>query len=265
MSSFNAGDFIDLKKYPIDIANSSVRDELVKQCSVSLNGRGICFLPNFFNEEALKSITTELGSTPPSISDKFHTAYQSPVDTKQFPPEHPRNQLLHAKIGFINRARVGTVAQLYEWSPLLKFFSDMIGRELFLSEDTNGSVYATVNSKDFITAWHFDQHPYSCVFLIQPPETGGEFQWLHNARPTEEEGYSNVGKILAGERIYDSVSSPRGSLVFFKGLDALHQVSTVQGEVSRISVVFAYATVPHFGNSALVAAQNNWAEPPGSS
>ena len=94
--------------------------------------------------------------------------------------------LVDARIGFIGQrtlARVqSSVVDMYRWQPLREFVSFACGRTLYESTDPEGAVYVTHNARDYVTAWHFDQHPVSCALIIQQTEAGGPFEWVANLK-----------------------------------------------------------------------------------
>jgi hypothetical protein len=62
----------------------------------------------------------------------------------------------------------GYLNTLYQWDPLKDFLSTVAGEPLYRSRDRDGSVYGIVNTANHITTWHFDESPYSIVFMLQP-------------------------------------------------------------------------------------------------
>ena len=235
---------------------------MVLDCREQMAKDGACVMPGFFTEEGVAHYLEQVLAHTPVTSEKSHNVFQLPTDP-DLPADHARNMQVHAKIGFVTRSQLVAGASdllpLYEWSPFLEFFKGVADEPLVLSADPEGAVYGTVNAADHVTAWHFDQHTYSAVAILQRAAVGGEFQFhpLTHDRP-ELETYSTVSQLLAGELVYHSINPPPGTLTFFRGQSTLHQVSTVCGSTTRVSAVWAFAPSAGFGNSEEVRKQNEW-------
>ena len=75
-----------------------------------------------------------------------------------------------ARIGFVNNPMLpadGVLNRVYAWAPLKDFLSEVAGVPLFHSTDLDGRVYGIVNGAHHATSWHFDESPYSIVFMLQ--------------------------------------------------------------------------------------------------
>ncbi len=143
---------------------------LVERSRHQLVKEGAFLLPNFLKDTAVQQILEEVLSATPIESEKNHTVFQLPVDPS-LPLDHPRNKMVFARIGFIGRSLLSSdslLRKLYDWPPLLTFLSAVAETTLYQSTDSEGSVYAIVNSKAHVTTWHFDQSPFSIVFMLQP-------------------------------------------------------------------------------------------------
>jgi len=81
--------------------------------------------------------------------------------------------------------------------------------------------------------------------LIQAAEAGGQFQYCSDLRADGQPNYDEVGRVLNGEtdRIRVNGLTP-GTLNVFAGKNALHRVSTVEGERSRLIAVYSYYERP---------------------
>ena len=250
-----AAELLDLDRYPALVAEAPA-------CQANLTAHGICVLPGLARAEGVAALLEHVQSRPVALSDKYHTVTQLPVDPA-LPAEHPRNRLVHARIGFVGRRALGAhspLAALYAWPPLLEFVRAATNSTLFLSADVDGSVYATVNRDGYLTAWHIDQHPVSAVLLLQKAEQGGQFLWVHGLVDQGDDAmYRELPGILDGtSSLIQSIATEPGTLVLFRGANTLHQVAPVHGAQARVSVVFAFAPTPDFGNSELVKAANKW-------
>lgn len=166
----NFAEILNLDLYSLESPKAS--EELVSRCRAQLDKEGSFVLADFIRPLGLTRILEEVLNPTPVESEKKHTVFQLPPDPA-FAPTHPRNKLVSARIGFVGRTLLpsnGILNQLYAWEPLRTFLSAVANRTLYRSTDTEGSVYAIVNKKHHITAWHFDQSPFSIVLLLQPSD-----------------------------------------------------------------------------------------------
>jgi predicted 2-oxoglutarate/Fe(II)-dependent dioxygenase YbiX len=94
--------------------------------------------------------------------------------------------------------------------------------------------------------WHFDNSSFAITLMIQPPEDGGDFEYLKDVRDTDagDMNYPLSQKILNGEMPPEKLSMDAGSLVLFRGRNSMHRVTPVKGSQTRMLVVLAYNTEP---------------------
>ena len=103
--------------------------------------------------------------------------------------------------------------------------------------------YAAVGQE---LGWHFDNSSIAITFLIQRPEQGGEFEFIRAIRDSErgEMNFEKVGDVLDDKCMPETLSMDAGTLVLFRGRDAIHRVTPVQGDTTRMLVVLAYNSEP---------------------
>jgi len=94
--------------------------------------------------------------------------------------------------------------------------------------------------------WHFDNSSFAITLLVQRPEGGGVFEYVRDARNADagDMNYPLVGEVLDGARSVDNVDIDEGTLVLFRGRDALHRVTPTEGARERMLAVLAYNTQP---------------------
>jgi len=82
--------------------------------------------------------------------------------------------------------------------------------------------------------------------LIQKPQQGGSFEYLNNMRDADrgEMNFEGVGEVLAGNKEVKSLTIEPGSLVLFRGRNAIHRVTPTIGDTTRMLVVLAYNSEP---------------------
>jgi hypothetical protein len=131
----------NFEKYPLG-ANSSQLQETIARCQQQLQTQGAFVLPDFIQTEALAALLSEVTSVTPTESEKNHTVFQLPPDPA-FAADHPRNTMVFARIGFVGRSLLPSTSLLnlmYDWDPLKDFLSAIVGRQLYRSNDNEGSV-----------------------------------------------------------------------------------------------------------------------------
>ncbi len=82
--------------------------------------------------------------------------------------------------------------------------------------------------------------------MIQPPDEGGVFEYVKDVRDADrgEMNYPLSEQVLNGEIFPKTLSLSAGSLVLFRGRNAMHRVTPVKGDRTRMLVVLAYNTEP---------------------
>ncbi|HBM69613.1 MAG TPA: arpA protein, partial [Rhodobacteraceae bacterium] len=94
--------------------------------------------------------------------------------------------------------------------------------------------------------WHFDNSEFAITLLLQAPLAGGEFEYLRDLRDAEkgDMNFSGVQAVVEGKRQPEALSVEPGTLVLFRGRNAMHRVAPTQGARDRILVVLAYNSKP---------------------
>jgi len=82
--------------------------------------------------------------------------------------------------------------------------------------------------------------------LIQPPEDGGDFEYVRDVRDADQGdmNYQLSKKVLDGKIPPEKLSLGAGSLVLFRGRNSIHRVTPAKGSQPRMLAVLAYNTEP---------------------
>ena len=82
--------------------------------------------------------------------------------------------------------------------------------------------------------------------MVQRPENGGVFEYVKDVRDADsgDMNYKLSGEILDGEVAPQTLSMDAGTLVLFRGRNAMHRVTPVMDNLTRMLVVLAYNTEP---------------------
>ena len=88
--------------------------------------------------------------------------------------------------------------------------------------------------------------------MIQEPERGGAFEYVGGVRDADagDMGFEGLCKVLDGETKPRRLSMDAGALVLFRGRNALHRVTPVEGGRQRIIAVFSFFDRPGVNFSA---------------
>lgn len=243
-------DVVDLDRYPIDQLDSKQGQTLVEQCRHALASDGACTLAGFIQPAAVSAMVKlaerlEDKSWP---SDRPHTVYFEPVD-KSVAVDHPRaHQVRSAKHGFAYDLIPddAPLRRLYESDDLTRFIAAVLDKPtLHRSVDPLDAFQVTTFQTGEELGWHFDRSEFSVTVMYQQADQGGDFEYVPQLRSENEEHYSQVQKVLQGERARVRVlPSAPGTFAFFHGRLAMHRVTPVSGDTPRINSVLTYGERP---------------------
>ena len=243
-------DIIDLAKYPINDLNGSQGREFLKGCRQALRETGLCQLLEFMLPNAIENLVAQGRELAPlSFStDSEHNVYFSSID-ETLPEDDPRCLMQRSAkkaIAYDQIPANSLIRQLYEWGDFIQFIAAALEKEvLYPSADPFDACELVVFEPSDELGWHFDNSEFSVTLMLQPSESGGEFQYVPNLRTPEDDGHRAVKEVLDG-RQYDVITpgqSP-GTFSLFCGRYAMHRVTPIQGERPRINAVLSYSEKP---------------------
>ena len=237
---------IDLQKHPID--ESHYREK----CKTKLDKSGVLVLDNFLFESSVKSILAEA-----KAQEKLayycvneHNVYLDLFD-KQLNRSHPRNKTVISSKGCITDDQVpekSSLRALYN-SPKFKGFLCAVLDEtvLYKYDDNLSSINIHYAKEGQELGWHFDNSSFAITLLIQKPIDGGQFEYIRQFRNSDinDNNYDGVLDLLNGSCNPEKLSMENGTLVLFRGRDAIHRVTPTIGNRTRILSVLAYNSKPN--------------------
>src|SRR5690606_35575505 len=93
--------------------------------------------------------------------------------------------------------------------------------------------------------WHFDRSEFTTTILLQAPQEGGELEYRKDLRSAEDPNFDGVAAVLRGKdpEVRKAALKP-GALNVFRGVNTLHRVVPVRGNVERIVAIFAFFDRP---------------------
>lgn len=238
-------DIIDLAQHPLP------EKEFREDCKRALDCDGVLVLNNFLQQGAIASLQTE-GKNNQHLAyytAKRHNIYLTPT-APAYLDSHPRNRTVSSSKGCITTDQIpaDSALRLLYIAPLFRNFLCAVLDEETLYEyaDPLSSVNLHYASAGQELGWHFDNSSFAVTLLIQRPESGGVFEYVKNVRDADN-GDMNYGlskKVLEGVAATKTLAMDAGTLVLFRGRNAMHRVTPVVGDRTRMLSVLAYNTQP---------------------
>jgi hypothetical protein len=235
----------NLKKYPISDS------DFKQQSRQTLNDNGVLVLPGFLKETAVAAIRQEgiKGIEKAYFKHQLHNVYLSPYDP-QYPDDHAYNRQIVSSKGCITDDQIAqdsALRALYESNEFKQFLCYVLDKEaLHPYADTLSSINLHYAKKGQELGWHFDNSSFAITLMIQPPENGGQFEYVSDVRDAVkgELNFAGVDAVLDGKVKPQQLSMEAGSLVLFRGQNAMHRVAPNKGDMTRMLVVLAYNAKP---------------------
>lgn len=245
---------VDLRAYPIGDAAFQAA------CRKQFEDHGILVMPCFVTQPAIETIQVEGHNNRDKVfaSSAKHTVYLSPQDPA-FATDHPRNRLVVSSKGCITddlMPQESALRTLYNAPGFRAFLCEVLGETaLYEYADPLSSINLHFAETGQELGWHFDNSSFAITLMVQPPERGGQFEYVNAVRDADagEMNFEAVADILDGRTEVEQLNAQAGTLVFFRGRNAMHRVAPNEGERTRMLAVLAYNTEP--GISLSVAAR----------
>ncbi|MEL6983765.1 MAG: 2OG-Fe(II) oxygenase, partial [Actinomycetota bacterium] len=166
------------------------------------------------------------------------------------PDEHPFNRQVASSKGLLADDQISAgspLRELYDDPSFRDFVARVVGVDrVHPYADELSSVNVHFASAGRELGWHFDNSSFAVTMLVQAPEGGGVFEHVPAVRNAEtgDPAYDRVEAVLDGHEPVETLSFDPGSLVLFRGRNALHRVTPVEGARTRMLVVFAFNDEP---------------------
>ena len=242
---------VDLDRYPIDDLGSAAGSDLVASCRAALDAVGACDLEGFLLPEAATRATRDaLAMRDDGFrTDASHTIYfDSPMGPAAPEGDPRRTPVRTSKIGIAYDQITGSspLRALYESDELTAFLAAALQADpLYRHADPVGALNVMIYEPGDEIGWHFDNADFVVTLMLQPAVAGGGFEFVPMLRTADDENHAGVNALLAGGREgVRAMSAAPGTLALFRGRRSPHRVLPVEGDVSRVIAVLAYADVP---------------------
>lgn len=249
-SNMQLNKIIQMSEYPINEPSFN------QKCKLVLDEHGALVLPNFLSPDAINKIVQEgIDKQPLAYYSKDkHNVYLKPYDP-QFSSDHARNKLVQSSKGCITDNQLSQdspLRALYDSSDFRTFLSSVLGEErLYNYADSLSSINLHYAGEGQELGWHFDESSFAITLLLQSPEKGGTFEYIENMRDADigEMNYEGVQQVLTGKRESKVLEAGPGTLMMFRGRNAMHRVTPASGNITRMLVVLAYNSKPNIALS----------------
>jgi len=257
MWNVSAANMVNLARYPIADLESAEGAAFAQRCRQQYLRTGLCVLPQFIRSEAQRSLAEEANgmSGVAYFCNSTHNAYLTDHDP-DLPPEDVSRRQERTYVGSVAYDQIpkGTaLRRLYLWDPLKNFVGAVLGKsDFYRFSDPLGACSINVFVDGGEHGWHFDESEFTVTLMLQPPESGGAFEYVPQIRGLANER-EIVASVLDGER-GQVVELPftTGTLLVFGGRQTLHRVTRVRGSRPRLVPVLCYSEIPDLENSESV-------------
>ncbi|NES09629.1 2OG-Fe(II) oxygenase, partial [Pseudomonas laurentiana] len=134
------------------------------------------------------------------------------------------------------------VLAIYEYPPLLRFIAAVMKKpSLHMMQDPLARANVMSYREGEALNWHFDRSEFTTTLLLQEPFEGGKFQYRSNLRSAENPNYDGVAAVLDGrDPDVKTLTLEAGTLNVFRGVNALHRVTPIEGSQERLIAIFSY-------------------------
>ena len=221
-STISAEDLVDLQRYPIASLESQESKQFAERCRQNYLETGLCALHGFIRPSALEILAAEARSLSGSayFCKSTHNAYLT-GDEGEAGDDDVRARQEETYVGSVAYDQIpgeAALKRLYLWDPLRDFIGSVLGKpKLHRFADIMGACSINVFKDGGEHGWHFDESEFTVTLMLQPPETGGAFEYVPKIRGLPDE-LDIVGRVLDGERegVFELPFTP-GTLLIFGG------------------------------------------------
>lgn len=234
-------DIVNLDQYQLGSS------DFVQACRKTLSEEGVLVLPDFIRPSGLAEMLAESIAKQDQafFCKQSHSVYLTP-DDDAFPADHPANRKVISSKGCICDDIIDAS------SPLRTLYNDPNFQSFIAKVTEETSLYPYADSLSSINihyagrgqelGWHFDNSSFAITLLIQKPDAGSRFEYVKDLRDADqgEMNYDGVRALLDGKTSPKVLTMDPGTLVLFRGRNAIHRVSPNESDKTRILAVLAY-------------------------
>ena len=248
--ALSPADLVDIGRYPLDRLESPPARAVVAALAGQLRADGLCRLPGFLTTAAAALLAAEAAALAPLAYRGM--AEQTPYyrkDGADYPPGHPRvtwqsRDLSQVAADLVPRG--SGLWRLYAWPAMPPFLAALTGAgRLYRDADPHQALNISIMGAGGHQQWHFDSASTIITLMLQAPERGDAFECVPGLRTAADENYAGVKRVLDGAREgVVTVPFAPGTLMLFRGMNALHRVTRTEGERRRLIAILSYHETP---------------------
>ena len=201
LSRSQVNQLIDLDRYPIDQLESGAGRDLIEICHNNLATQAIALLPGFIRPSAISEMAEEAQGLinqahrydQPRAAFYEHPNHQhrardddgwSTLRSKRHPNRYC--QILNYQIPNNSNLRA-----IYLWPKLTEFVRRVLDvNRLYPSVCPHLALTMKVAFEGDLDGWHYDPNDGVITLMLQPSESGGEFEYAPYIRNEQEENYT---------------------------------------------------------------------------
>jgi len=225
----------------------------VDRCRTQLEEDGALLLRGFLHPAVVAELVAEAERQRnlAFYSVQTYNVYLDPPDPSR-PENDARSRAIVGSKGAVTTDQVSPDSALrtvYDSPTFRSFLCQVLGESaLYEYADPLSSINVNYYDSGLELGWHFDNSSFSVTLLLQAPTAGGVFEFVPDLRDTTT-GFQNEVGVAAqldgrGEGPLLQLDQAAGDLALFRGREALHHVTPVEGDRTRLQVVLAYNTEP---------------------
>lgn len=238
-------DIIDWQRHPID------SPDYINAAKETLQDDGVICLSGFLQPHILRQMIKEADEQAhlAYFANQTHNVYLTPPDDA-LPKDHAFNRQVISSKGCITTDQIAADSDLHTLyhDPLFKkFICQLVEQDnVYAYADPLSSINVHYAHEGQELGWHFDNSSFAITLLLQAPKAGGEFLYVKDVRNADagEMNFEAVSDILDGKMTPTHLPITPGSLVLFRGRNAMHCVTPTIGDTPRYLVVLAYNDRP---------------------
>lgn len=225
--------------------------DYIATCKATLDTDGALVLADFLSPEAIDQVIAQSLRQQGNVfyADSTHNVYLTDPNP-ELAAEHAFNRQITSTKGLIADDQVTTdspLRTLYDDAAFRSFLAAVLGiDQVYPYADDLSSINVHFADQGRELGWHFDNSAFAVTLLLQAPDGGGVFEYVPAVRDSAagDLAFDRVDAVLDGTESVKTLAFEPGALVLFRGRDAMHRVTPVQGDTTRLLVVFAYNEQP---------------------
>lgn len=247
-------DLIDTDRYPLHAIDTERGQAMVAAIQDELSEHGAASLTGFLRRDAIEEMVNEAqGLAPrafggPTSASPYFFNYDiggSAVEDSHPTRREGKRQLSQVAYDLIPEE--SCLARLYHSDLLTRLVAKIENKpSLTRLADRYQSLNISMMEVGGCQQWHFDRGHLVTTLLLQAPDAGGVFEYVHQLRSESDENFADVSRVLDGDRTrVRELDIEAGTLNLFRGHYSMHRVTEVKGSRQRLQTIFAFADAPN--------------------